>query len=99
MEKVSKSAMEAAQDIERYFGLQNCTKPIRAMVAKRIDLALADLLEKAQAVNEAAKEIKLHHEGNLPVIRGIAKLRDSSRAFDAALEPWKISVENRKPGE
>lgn len=46
----SKAATELAKDIETYLGLQNCTKPIQLMIAKRIDLSVADLLEKADEV-------------------------------------------------
>jgi hypothetical protein len=70
----SKAAMELAIDIERYLGLQDYTKPIPLMIAKRIDLSLSDLLEKAEAVTD---------------IHGEKHPTSCVHALAAALEPWK----------
>lgn len=52
----SKAARELAEDVEKYFGLEDCTKPVRHMIAKRIDKFMAELLEKADKVLFLAHE-------------------------------------------
>lgn len=75
--QASKAAREAAKDIESYLGLQDCTKSIQEMIAKRIDKAVADLLICAINVTH-------YPESNIG-----ADWKQTFRFLKSALEPWK----------
>ena len=78
----SKAAMELAKDIQDYLGMQNCTKPIQQMIAKRIDIGVADLLQKSDKV------LFLAHEHVSPLLAKDLRLQ---------IEEWKSEKKTDTP--
>lgn len=76
MSNVSPAARELAKDIQDYLGMQDCTKPIQEMIAKRIQSAVKELVERGKWLLVYAEAADL--------------MSPSFHELKSALAPWEV---------